>query len=207
MWFGYDSPQRVCEECIPQLFDCRQQSDVPESASISIVRCTSSPQISRDGFQTSGEEVLSFPLRFLHPLCRFAFWFSGMYEGGSFNRTFLNTAANMNLPFIGDPVKSIIRTMVPVPKQWPSYGDDSWETYSVSNIEEPEMSEIPVFIFTPLTTSTRPLPVLVCNKAKPMIFVNQYYRYGSTVEAFVWEVQKIWFIRLSADLWPIGRIV
>lgn len=67
----------------------------------------------------------------------------------------------MNLPFIGDPVKSIIRTMVPVPKQWPSYGDDSWETYSVSNIEEPEMSEIPVFIFTPLTTSTRPLPVLI----------------------------------------------
>jgi len=164
-WFGYNEPQRVCELCIPELFDKRQQkkpTDVPSDvATISIVRANSNPKISKHGFETAGEEVLSFPLRFMHPLCRFAFWFSGMYEGGAFNRTFLNTAANMNLPFVGDPVKSIERREVLVPKQWPPYGEKVWDNFSVSELDQTQQMNIPVFIFTPLTTTTAPLPVLV----------------------------------------------
>ena len=115
-----------------------------------------------DGFHTSGEEILSFPLRFLHPLCQFAFWFSGMYEGGSFDRKYINAAASVNIPFVGEPVESIVRKNVKVPKKWPLYEGDSWKTYNVNMDELNEIYEMSVIIFTPLgVDDCDELPILV----------------------------------------------
>lgn len=165
VWFGYDKPQLVCENCIPILFDSRQQSAPKKKSSNGKLRRSSSPKIGRHGYVTSGQEVVSLPLRFLHPLCRFAFWFSGMYEGGSFDRRFINAAASMNLPFVGEPVKSIKRVSIRVPKRWPSYGETeaSTEAYSISNYSDTELIMMPLLIFTPNTKRETPLPILVRN--------------------------------------------
>merc|ERR1712000_303405 len=134
VWFGYEAPQRVCEVCLPLLFNKRQE-EREKTMEISIIRSNSGPDLVASGFHTSKEEILSLPLRFLHPLCKFAFWFSGMCEGGSFDRTWVNAAACMNIPlFVGDPVKSIVKRSIPVPKKWPSYDDEEWETHSIHNL-------------------------------------------------------------------------
>jgi len=160
VWFGYETPQRVCEVCLPLLFNKRQE-EREKTMEISIIRSNSGPDLVASGFHTSKEEILSLPLRFLHPLCKFAFWFSGMYEGGSFDRTYINAAACMNIPlFVGDPVKSIVKRSIPVPKKWPSYDDEEWETHSIHNLADNQLVKMPLYIFTP-EGNEKSLPILV----------------------------------------------
>jgi len=176
VWFGYDSPQRVCEGCIPYLFNHRQQQKPDQvsagsnspilerkgSKEITFGRSPSSPSIDRHGFHTSGgNEGISLPLRFLHPFCTFAFWVCGMYEGGNFDRTLLSAAASIQVPFTADPIKSVERSEVTVPILWPyTEGTVGPPPDLLATLPESEKQTIPVLIFTPHTGSA-PLPVLV----------------------------------------------
>ena len=85
-----------------------------------------------------------------------------MYDGGNFDRSLLETAASLNLPFVTEPVKKIVRDCVPVPDKWPDYpiSSDDLHLYSENNQDLVFSQSIPVVIFTPLHGHP-PYPILV----------------------------------------------
>ena len=120
-------------------------------------------------FGTNKNEIISSSLRFLSPFCQFAFWWSGMYEGGKFNRNYIESAASLQIPFTLDPVKSITRSTFPVP-------DKTNNSYS-----------LPVVIFTPISGSA-PYPILVFPFFRYTLFCKEFSltplrkRFGTTGE-------------------------
>ena len=137
-WFGYEKPQKVCEKCLPNLFESRRETT---GAIGSANHKLGEDHLTYYTFGSASNEIISSSLRFLSPVCQYAFWWSGMYEGGKFNRNYIESAASLKIPFTLDPVKSITRLSFPVP------GDSA--DYS-----------LPVVIFTPLIGHA-PYPILV----------------------------------------------
>jgi hypothetical protein len=147
-WFGYNTPQRVCEDCIPILFRVRRAISSPD---LSIRR--------QNSFVTQGKDQIPLSLRFVHPFSKLAFWFSGMYEGGNFDRSYLSSAACLSIPIPQDPIKSIERARVPVPKQWPATKDD--DPWHHEPPKQEDLTEsIGLVIFTPQNVNP-PYPILV----------------------------------------------
>mmetsp|Transcript_20142 Transcript_20142/g.77105 ORF Transcript_20142/g.77105 Transcript_20142/m.77105 type:complete len:572 (-) Transcript_20142:29-1744(-) len=84
--------------------------------------------VTPEGFYTLSDHTVSMPLRMLDPICKVAFWWSGMYSGGKFNRSLMQRAANFGVPLLlMEKVGSIQQGHVVVLYDWPSYEDeDSW---------------------------------------------------------------------------------
>jgi hypothetical protein len=122
--FKFTTPQWVCNECMPRIFELRGLSlpipeekpaeDPPSPVKKSpLTLRKSKPKIRRnsglnlDGsFYTTSDADVHTAFKLADPVCRLVFRFSGMYQGGKFDRSTLQKAMKMNkvgrkLPSVG----------------------------------------------------------------------------------------------------------
>ena len=67
-------------------------------------------------FYTAGDTKISIPLKFLDPLCRLTFWFSGMQEGDKFDRKKIDRATGTKYSAANEANRIF---HVDVPLEWP----------------------------------------------------------------------------------------
>ena len=110
--YGYGTPQWACNECSIHLFNFRSSSPV-DAASISR---TKSPTIIEGSYHTCEDGDVHTAYKMADPVSRLFFRYSGMYEGGKFDRSSSKKLmtlkkAIVKLPSVGD----VSRHLIPVP--------------------------------------------------------------------------------------------
>lgn len=114
-------------------------------------------------FHTAGDKQVHTAFRMADPVCRLMFRFSGMYDGGTFDRSAIAKAAKLKTSIKYETVGSVERMFVPVPML---VKESEW-TLSSSGEEPPEDDEeqwfdMPVFVFKPKGyDGEEPLPVVL----------------------------------------------
>ena len=119
--YGYNTPKWACNECSAQLFSLRTSTgaDSPSSSR------AKSPIIIEGSYHTCEDGNVHTAFKMADPVCRLFFRFSGMYDGGKFDRSTLQKAMTLNkalvkLPSVGD----VSRHFLPVPRE---ISEDSWD--------------------------------------------------------------------------------
>mmetsp|Transcript_1725 Transcript_1725/g.6144 ORF Transcript_1725/g.6144 Transcript_1725/m.6144 type:complete len:624 (+) Transcript_1725:32-1903(+) len=137
-----------------------------------VKRFVSSPMLRRkrsssailDGsFHTAGDQQVHTAFRMADPVCRLMFRVSGMYEGGTFDRSTLSKAMKVKTALKYETVGSVDRMFVPVPAL---VKEDGW-TLACAGEEPPaddeeQWHDMPVFVFKPKGyDGVAPLPVVL----------------------------------------------